>query len=72
MHGFDSPFKSEVYFVSTRQLTNLKWGTSNPVPLRDADFGSVRVRAFGTYTLRAIDPGRLLSELVGTDGVYEA
>ena len=72
MHGFDSPFKAEVYFVSTRQLTDLKWGTSNPVPLRDADFGPVRVRAFGTYTLRAIDPGRLLSELVGTDGVYEA
>ncbi len=72
MHGFDSPFKAEVYFVSTRQLTDLKWGTSNPVPLRDADFGPVRVRAFGTYTLRAIDPARLLSELVGTDGVYEA
>jgi membrane protease subunit (stomatin/prohibitin family) len=72
MHGFDSPFKAEVYFVSTRQLTDLKWGTSNPVPLRDPDFGPVRVRAFGTYTLRAIDPGRLLSELVGTDGVYEA
>lgn len=72
MHGFDSPFKAEVYFVSARQLTDLKWGTSNPIPLRDADFGSVRVRAFGTYTLRAIDPGRLLSELVGTDGVYEA
>jgi membrane protease subunit (stomatin/prohibitin family) len=72
MHGFDSPFKAEVYFVSTRQLTDLKWGTSNPVPLRDADFGPVRIRAFGTYTLRAIDPGRLLSELVGTDGVYEA
>jgi membrane protease subunit (stomatin/prohibitin family) len=72
MYGFDSPFKAEVYFVSTRQLTDLKWGTSNPVPLRDADFGPVRVRAFGTYTLRAIDPGRLLSELVGTDGVYEA
>jgi len=72
MHGFDSPFKAEVYFVSTRQLTDLKWGTSNPVPLRDADFGPVRVRAFGTYTLRATDPGRLLSELVGTDGVYEA
>jgi len=72
MHGFDSPFKAEIYFVSTRQLTDLKWGTSNPVPLRDADFGSVRVRAFGTYTLRAVDPGRLLSELVGTAGVYEA
>jgi len=72
MHGFDSPFKAEVYFVSTRQLTDLKWGTPNPVPLRDPDFGSVRVRAFGTYTLRASDPARLLSELVGTDGVFEA
>jgi membrane protease subunit (stomatin/prohibitin family) len=72
MHGFDSPFKAEVYFVSTRQLTDLKWGTPNPVPLRDADFGPVRVRAFGTYTLRASDPGRLLSELVGTDGTFEA
>ena len=71
-HGFDSPFKAEIYFVSTRQLTDLKWGTANPVPLRDPDFGPVRVRAFGTYTLRAIDPAKLLSELVGTDGVYEA
>lgn len=71
-HGFDSPFKSEIYFVSTRQLTDLKWGTANPVPMRDPDFGPVRVRAFGTYTLRAVDPAKLLSELVGTDGVYEA
>lgn len=71
-HGFDSPFKAEIYFVSTRQLTDLKWGTPNPVPLRDPDFGPVRVRAFGTYTLRCVDPARLLSELVGTDGVYEA
>lgn len=71
-HGFDSPFKSEIYFVSTRQLTDLKWGTSNPVALRDPDFGAVRVRAFGTYTLKAVDPARLLSELVGTDGVFEA
>jgi len=72
MHGFDSPFKAEIYFVSTKQLTDLKWGTANPVPLRDPDFGPVRVRAFGTYTLRAADPAKLLSELVGTDGVYEA
>ncbi len=71
-HGFDSPFKAEIYFVSTRQLTDLKWGTANPVPLRDPDFGPVRVRAFGTYTLRAVDPAKLLAELVGTDGVYEA
>lgn len=71
-HGFESPFKAEVYFVSTRQLTDLKWGTPNPIMLRDPDFGPVRLRAFGTYTLRAIDPEALLRELVGTDGVFEA
>ena len=48
-YGFESPFKCEVYFVSTRQITGLKWGTPNPVMLRDADFGPVRLRAFGTY-----------------------
>ena len=46
-HGFNSPFKAEVYFVSTRQFTDLKWGTANPIPMRDTDFGVVRVRAFG-------------------------
>ncbi|MGD8397009.1 MAG: SPFH domain-containing protein [Candidatus Eiseniibacteriota bacterium] len=70
-HGFDSPFKAEVYFVSTRQLTELKWGTPNPVILRDPDFGPLRVRAFGTYTLRAHDPSALLRELVGTDQSFE-
>jgi membrane protease subunit (stomatin/prohibitin family) len=70
-HGFNSPFKSEVYFVSTRQITDLKWGTPNPIMLRDADFGPVRLRAFGTYTLKAVDPRILLKELVGTDGEYE-
>lgn len=71
-HGFDSPIKSEVYFVSTRQITDLKWGTPNPVILRDPDFGPLRVRAFGTYTLRAANPATLLEELVGTDGSFEA
>src|SRR5688572_13570249 len=71
-HGFRSPFKSEVYFVSTRQITDLKWGTPNPIMLRDADFGPLRIRAFGTYSLRAVDPKILLQELVGTDGVFEA
>lgn len=71
-HGFNSPFKTEVYFVNTRQITDLKWGTPNPVIMRDADFGTVRVRAFGTYTLRAQDPRTLLSELVGTDSSFEA
>ena len=70
-HGFDSPFKSEVYFVSTRQITDLKWGTPNPIMLRDADFGPIRLRAFGTYTLKAIDAKILLKELVGTDGQFE-
>jgi membrane protease subunit (stomatin/prohibitin family) len=71
-YGFDSPFKAEVYFTSTRQITDLKWGTPNPVVMRDPDFGSVRVRAFGTYTLKASDPKILLQELVGTDAVFEA
>jgi membrane protease subunit (stomatin/prohibitin family) len=72
MHGFDSPFKAEVYFVGTRPITDLKWGTPNPVMMRDPDFGPIRVRAFGTYTLRASDPRTLLTELVGTDGSFEA
>ncbi len=72
LYGFDSPFKAEVYFVSTRQITELKWGTPNPVILRDPDFGPLRVRAFGTYTLRAQEPRALLQELVGTDSSFEA
>lgn len=71
-YGFDSPFRSEVYFVSTRQISDLKWGTPNPIMLRDADFGPVRLRAFGTYTLKAIDPKALLKELVGTDQELQA
>ena len=71
-YGFNSPFKCEVYFVSTKQITDLKWGTPNPIMLRDADFGPIRLRAFGTYALRATDPKALLRELVGTDGVFES
>ncbi|WP_459555618.1 SPFH domain-containing protein [Lacunimicrobium album] len=66
-YGFDSPFKAEVYFVSTRQITDLKWGTPNPVMLRDPEFGPIRLRAFGTYALKAVDPKALLKELVGTN-----
>lgn len=66
-HGFQSPFKAEVYFVNTRQFTDLKWGTQNPIIVRDADFGMVRLRAFGTYAVRVTEPARLLRELVGTD-----
>ncbi|HET7498041.1 MAG TPA: SPFH domain-containing protein [Candidatus Eisenbacteria bacterium] len=71
-YGFDSPFKAEVYFVATRQITELKWGTPNPVILRDPSLGPLRVRAFGTYTLRAAKPEALLAELVGTDGSFQA
>ncbi|MBV08141.1 MAG: antifreeze protein, partial [Rubinisphaera sp.] len=70
-YGFDSPFKSEVYFVSTRQITDLKWGTPNPIMMRDADFGPIRLRAFGTYVLKATEPRALLKELVGTDSEFE-
>ncbi len=72
VHGFTSPFKAEVYFIATRQITELKWGTPNPVIMRDPDFGPVRVRAFGSYTLRARDPRALLRELVGTDSEFDA
>ncbi|MEU5088934.1 SPFH domain-containing protein [Streptomyces sp. NPDC021356] len=66
-HGFESPFKAEVYFVTTRQFTDFKWGTQNPVILRDADFGMVRVRAFGTFAAKVVEAAALLRELVGTD-----
>lgn len=71
-HGFESPFKTEVYFVNTRQITDLTWGTPNPIPMRDSELGVVRVRAFGSYALRALDPRALLTELVGTDQTFEA
>jgi membrane protease subunit (stomatin/prohibitin family) len=66
-HGFHSPFKAEVYFVSTRQFTDMKWGTKNPVMMRDPELGMVRVRAFGAFSVRVVDPSKLLRELVGTD-----
>ncbi|GAA0274191.1 SPFH domain-containing protein [Cryptosporangium japonicum] len=66
-YGFDSPWKAEVYFVNTRVFTDLKWGTQNPVTVRDPEFGVVRLRAFGAYAVRVADPKRLLTELVGTD-----
>ena len=71
-YGFESPFKSEVYFVNTRQITELKWGTPNPIMLRDPEFGPIRLRAFGVYALKASDPRALLKELVGTDDSFEA
>ncbi|WP_068109507.1 SPFH domain-containing protein [Tropicimonas marinistellae] len=69
-HGFKSPFKSEIYFVNTTRFTDLKWGTKNPVMLRDPEFGPTRIRAFGTYSVRVTDPATFMTEIVGTDGEF--
>src|ERR1051325_10223103 len=69
-YGFNSPFKAEVYFVNTKQFTDLKWGTSNPVMMRDADFGMVRLRAFGIYSIRVSDPSALIKEVAGTNAHF--
>jgi membrane protease subunit (stomatin/prohibitin family) len=69
-YGFNSPFLAEVYFCSTRQFTDLKWGTMNPIMLRDPEFGPIRLRAFGTYVIRVNDPGVLIRQIVGTDGHF--
>ncbi|WP_431210906.1 SPFH domain-containing protein [Puia sp. P3] len=76
-YGFNSPFKADVFFVSTRQFVNQKWGTRNPVMLRDAEFGPVRLRAFGSFAFRVKDPAVFLKELAATnpeftiDGINE-
>lgn len=69
-YGFESPFKSDVYFISTKLYNDLKWGTSNPIMMRDADFGMLRIRAFGIYSIKVVDSGTFLKQLVGTNGVY--
>ena len=66
-YGFNSPFKAEVYFVNTKQFLDQKWGTSNPVMMRDAEFGMVRLRAFGIYSFRVADPVAFLKEAFGTN-----
>jgi membrane protease subunit (stomatin/prohibitin family) len=70
-YGFNSPFKAEVYFFNTRIFTNLKWGTANPIMMRDAEMGPVRLRAFGSYNIRVVNPRQMLEELVGTDGLFQ-
>jgi excisionase family DNA binding protein len=66
-YGFESPFKADVYFINTRLFTGNKWGTANPIMLRDPDFGVVRVRAYGTYDFHVVDPKLFLKEVAGTD-----
>ncbi|MBL3655596.1 SPFH domain-containing protein [Fulvivirga sediminis] len=70
-YGFDSPFKSEVYFVSTKRMIDLGWGTPNPVMMRDQDFGVVRARAFGNFSIRIVEPKKFLSEVAGTNSGYK-
>ncbi len=66
-YGFNSPFKCDVYFINTRLFTGNKWGTSNPVMMRDKDFGVVRLRAFGTFDFKIVDAAKFLKEVAGTD-----
>jgi excisionase family DNA binding protein len=66
-YGLESPFKADVYFVNTRLFTGNKWGTANPIMMRDPDFGIVRVRAYGTYDFHVVDPKLFLKEVAGTD-----
>lgn len=69
-YGFNSPFKAEVYFVSTRQITDQKWGTKNAITLNDNRFGMLEIRAFGTYVIRVKDAPVFIKEIVGTDGHF--
>jgi len=68
--GFNSPFKADLYFVNTKQFLDRKWGTSNPVMMRDAEFGMIRVRAFGIFAFRVSNPETFLKEVFGTNGMF--
>ena len=69
-YGFKSPFFADVFFVNTKQFTNQKWGTANPITLRDKDFGTIRIRAYGTYAFKVSDPAIFLKELFGTNSTF--
>lgn len=68
--GFKSPFTAEVYFVNTKQFTNQKWGTANPITMRDKEFGVIRIRAYGKYSFKVNDPKVFLKELFGTNSSF--
>ena len=70
-YGFESPFKADLYYVTTRLFTGNKWGTSNPIMLRDKDFGVVRARAFGTYDFKVVDPKIFIREVAGSDSNFQ-
>lgn len=71
-YAFNSPFKADVFFVNTRQFTNRKWGTKNPIILRDPELGPVRIRAFGNYSFQVTDPGRFLQQVMGAAPSFSA
>ena len=71
-HGFDSPFRSEVYFINTRPVTDLRWGTPQPVTIRDPDFKMVQIRANGLCVVKIADVEIFLKEVIGTDSAVEA
>ncbi|MBQ9795918.1 MAG: SPFH domain-containing protein [Clostridia bacterium] len=68
--GFNSPIKAEVYFVNTKQFNGLRWGTQNPIMMRDKDFGNVRLRGFGTYSFKVVDVKKFMEEVFGTNALY--
>jgi len=70
--GFNSPIKAEVYFVNTKQITGQKWGTQNPIMMRDREFGNVRLRAYGVYAFKVEDGKKFMEEMFGTNEVYSA
>ncbi|MBL0743190.1 SPFH domain-containing protein [Chryseolinea lacunae] len=69
-YGFNSPFKVDIYFVNTKNFTDNKWGTKNPIMLRDAEFGPIRLRAFGTYAIKITDAGKFIKEIAGTQAHF--
>jgi membrane protease subunit (stomatin/prohibitin family) len=69
-YGFNSPFKAEIYFANTKNFTDRKWGTKNPIMMRDPEFGPIRLRAFGNYAVRIKDPVKVIRAIAGTDGQF--
>lgn len=69
-YGFNSPFKVDIYYVNTKQFTDQKWGTKNPITLNDPRFGMIEIRAFGNFSFRVTDAGKFMKEIVGTDGEF--
>jgi len=71
-YGFNSPFKAEVYFINTKQFINQKWGTINPIPLKDNDLGFIRLRGYGNFAFKIIEPKKFIKEISGTNNLYHS